>query len=75
MESSGTAVQIEQLFFSNISTGVAGLLKATGSSCCFKGIRCDQADPYNIFVMQSERPDGRLKLMYAPITQSLVLGG
>eukprot|EP00913_Durusdinium_trenchii_P010204 g9565.t1 len=24
--------------------------------------------------MQSERPDGRLKLMYAPITQSLVLG-
>ncbi|CAK9039593.1 Uncharacterized protein SCF082_LOCUS23177 [Durusdinium trenchii] len=48
--------------------------EATGSSCCFKGIRCDQADPYNIFVMQSERPDGRLKLMYAPITQSLVLG-
>ena len=45
-----------------------------GFSCCFKGIRCDQDDSYKIFVIQSERKDGRLKLMYAPITQSLVLG-
>ena len=43
-------------------------------TCCFKGIRCDPDDSYNIFVIQSERKDGRLKLMYAPITQSLVTG-
>lgn len=43
-------------------------------TCCHKGIRCDGLEPYKIFVMQSERPDGRLKLMYAPITNSLMQG-
>jgi len=43
--------------------------------CCdLQGIRCDPDDSYKIFVMQSERRDGRLKLMYAPITHSLFTG-
>ncbi|CAJ1387988.1 unnamed protein product [Effrenium voratum] len=50
------------------------LTEVVPRTCCYKGIRCDPLDFYQIFIIQGERPDGRLKLMYAPITDSLLRG-
>ena len=52
----------------------SGFAEVVPRTCCYKGIRCDPLDFYQIFIIQGERPDGRLKLMYAPITDSLLRG-